>query len=436
MSSAPANKPEPPPAVAEPAAGIAELLGEAQPSPWRRLTRPVLIALALALALAAGLLVWGRLSAPAAVGYVTEPLRRGDLVVEVSATGDLQPVNTVSVGSERSGTVVEVLVDDNDHVRRGQVLARLDTAVLDDQIAVNTAALASAEANARQAEATLREADLAHGRNLQLAARTDGEYPARSAIDASKASLDRAQAALAAARSAVLVAQANLRTSRTNLEKAVIRSPIDGVVLSRSVEPGQTVAASLQAPVLFILAEDLTRMELQVNIDEADVGQVRPGQAASFTVDAFPARTYAATLTRVGLGSKTTDGVVTYTGLLSVDNADQSLRPGMTATAQIVANRRSSVLIAPASALRFQPAAAQPAAGQQGLVASLTPRMPGANRRARNNGNGEQQLWILRDGQPVAMPVTVGATDGQSTEVSGPGLSAGMAVITSQTGTP
>src|SRR3569623_1106885 len=135
----------------------------------------------------------------------------------------------------------------------------------------------------------------------------------------------------------------------------VIRSPFDGGVLICSVEPGQTVAASLQSPVLFVLAEDLTRMELQVNIDEADVGQVKAGQAATFTVDAFPGRTFRATLIRVGLGSKTTDGVVSYTGLLRVDNSDLSLRPGMTASAEIVANRRAGVLLAPAGALRFAP---------------------------------------------------------------------------------
>jgi HlyD family secretion protein len=415
-------------------AGISALLGETPRSPWRRLIRPLLIAMAILVALAAGLWIWSQVKAPAAAAYVTEPLRRGDLVVGISATGDLQPVNTVSVGSERSGTVLQVLADDNDHVRRGQVLARLDPAVLNDQIALAAANLASAEANVRQAEATQRESRLTHERNLQLAARTNGDYPAKATLEATKASLDRASAALAATRSAVKVAEANLSTSRTNLTKTVIRSPIDGVVLSRTVEPGQTVAASLQAPVLFVLAEDLTRMEFQVNIDEADVGLVRAGQAASFTVDAFSGRTYQATLTRVGLGSKTTDGVVTYTGLLSVNNADQSLRPGMTATAEIVTNRRDKVLLAPAAALRFTPPAAE-SAGNTGLVASLTPRMPGGGRRARGN-NAAPMLWVLRDGQPAQMPVVVGATDGQWTEVSGTGLTPGLAVITSTAEAP
>lgn len=410
----------------------ASLLGETAPSRWARLRRPLVIGAAVLVVAVAGLLLYKGLSGPKAPTYVTEALRRGDLVTSITATGTLAPVNTVSVGSELSGTVSAVLVDDNDQVRRGQVLAQLDTARLRDQIALAEAALASAQANAREAEATLRERDLAHGRNLKLSSGSGGAYIARATLEASKAALDRARASRDSSRAAIAQAQANLDTSRTNLAKATIRSPVDGVVLSRSIEPGQTVAASLQAPVLFILAEDLTRMELQVDIDEADVGQAVAGQVATFSVDAFAGRTYQARLTRVGLGSKTTNGVVTYTGVLTVDNADQSLRPGMTATAEIVTRRRENVLLAPAAALRFSPQAATPAAsGQTGLVASLTPRMPAMGGRRRSNGaNAIQQLWILRDGAPVALPVTVGASDGLQVEVSGAGLAPGLAVIT------
>lgn len=430
MSVTPARKPDESPPPPQP--DLAALLGETPPPLWRRYLRPLLAAAGIALALAVGFWAWGQFHKPSGPAYVTEALKRGDLVVTVSATGDLQPVNTVSVGSERSGTVVEVLVDDNDRVRKGQVLARLDTAVLEDQIALNLAALASAQAQVREAEATLKEAELAHGRNLDLAQRTGGAYPARSVIDASQAALDRARAGLSAAQSAVKVAQANLSTSRTNLSKAVIRSPIDGVVLTRSIDPGQTVAASLQAPVLFVLAEDLTRMELQVDIDEADVGEVKAGQAATFTVDAFPGRTFRATLTRVGLGSKTTDGVVSYTGLLTVDNRDLSLRPGMTATAEIVTSRRDGVLLAPAAALRFAPEATDKAASG-GIVASLTPRLPSPDRRSRNEG-AAQQLWVLRDGRPAALDAVAGATNGRQTEVSGAALKPGLAVITGVAG--
>ncbi|MFA7261984.1 MAG: efflux RND transporter periplasmic adaptor subunit [Caulobacter sp.] len=409
----------------------ASLLGETAPSRWTRLRRPLIIGAAVLAVAVAGLLLYRGLSGPKASVYVTEAMRRGDLVTSVTATGTLAPVNTVSVGSELSGTVSTVLVDDNDHVRRGQVLAQLDTARLNDQIALAEAALASAQANARETEATLRERDLAHSRNLKLSASSGGAYVARATLEASKAALDRARASRDSARAAIAQSQANLDTSRTNLAKATIRSPVDGVVLSRTIEPGQTVAASLQAPVLFILAEDLTRMELQVDIDEADVGQALAGQVATFSVDAFAGRTYQARLTRVGLGSKTTNGVVTYTGVLTVDNADQSLRPGMTATAEIVTRRREDVLLAPAAALRFSPPAAEAASGQTGLVASLTPRMPAIGGRRRTNGaNTVQQVWTLRDGEPVALPVTVGASDGQWVEVSGANLAVGLALIT------
>ncbi|HRD46797.1 MAG TPA: efflux RND transporter periplasmic adaptor subunit [Caulobacter sp.] len=409
----------------------AELLGEPVARPWWRSPRLLAAAGLVLVAVIVGVWFFGRMNAPKDAGYITEALKRGDLVIGVSATGTLQPVNTVSVGSELSGAIEAVLVDDNDRVRKGQILARLDTARLEDQIALNLAALASAEAAARQAAATLREAELTHDRNVRLAASSGGDFLAPATLDASQAALDRARASLGAARALITQAQANLRTSRTNLAKATIRSPIDGVVLARSVEPGQTVAASLQAPVLFTLAEDLTRMELQVDIDEADVGQVKAGQTATFSVDAFAGRVYRAGLTRVGLGSRTTEGVVTYTGVLSVDNSDESLRPGMTATAEIVADRRSGVLLVPAAALRFTPPAIESAAGRTGgIVSSLMPRMPGAGRGSRNGGGGAQRLWVLRDGQPVALPVTVGATDGQWTEVAGDGLNPGLRVIT------
>lgn len=415
-----------------PDATVADLLSEAPTGPWPRLRKPLLVAAVMGLVVVAGVLIYNGLSGPKAAGYVTEPVRRGDLVVSISATGTLEPVNTVSVGSELSGIVEAVLVDDNDYVRRGQVLARLDTARLKDQIALNQAALSSAEANAREAEATLREKDLAHSRNLRLAASTGGDYPAKATLEASKASLDRAKASVDAARAAIAQARANLQTGRTNLAKATILSPIDGVVLSRSVDPGQTVAASLQAPVLFLLAEDLARMELQVDIDEADVGQVKIGQTATFSVDAFPGRVYRAALTRVGLGARTTDGVVTYTGVLTVDNADLSLRPGMTATAEIVINRRAGVLQVPAAALRFTPASAAAPTSQGGLVASLTPRMPGQRRNGQGSGADAQQVWILRKGLPAALPVTLGATNGQWTEAAGEGLKEGLAVITGE----
>jgi HlyD family secretion protein len=231
-------------------------------------------------------------------------------------------------------------------------------------------------------------------------------------------------------------ARASLSSAETSLAKASIRSPIDGIVLAREVEPGQTVAASFQAPVLFTLAEDLSQMELQVDVDEADVGQVREGQAASFTVDAYPNRRYPALIKRVSYGSQTKDNVVSYKTLLSVANDDLSLRPGMTATAEITTVKRDGVLLVPNAALRFTPpvTASQP---QRSLVSRLLPRPPGPAPRPANGSNGKngaQRVFVLRDGQPVAVPVTVGPTDGRLTEVTGGELQPGMAVITESVG--
>ncbi|MDO8913879.1 MAG: efflux RND transporter periplasmic adaptor subunit [Phenylobacterium sp.] len=382
-------------------------------------------------ALVAAVLLFRSMAPPPPAQFVTTPARRGDLVVSVLATGSLTPVNQVDVGSEVSGTVDSVLADDNDKVRKGQVLATLDTSRLRDQIALGEGAVAAAQANLRQSQATVTETGLRAGRLNRLYQISKGGYPARADVDAADAALARARAAAAASSAGVAQARANLNTSRTNLSKATIRSPISGVVLTRKIEPGQTVAAALQAPVLFTLAEDMTRMELLVDIDEADVGKVADGQAAVFTVDAYPGRSYPARVTRVGLGSKTTEGVVTYTGVLAVTNADLSLRPGMTAAAEMTTSRRTGVLLVPDAALRFTPPETR-AKGAASVTSALVPRMPrmGGRPTRRSTDSAAQQVWVLREGVPVRVAVRVGASDGRDTEVTGGDLKAGMAVIT------
>lgn len=385
-------------------------------------------------ALVVAVLLFRSMATPPPAGFVTTPARRGDLVVSVVATGSLEPVNQVDVGSEVSGTVDSVLADDNDKVSKGQVLATLDTSRLRDQIALGTAALEAAQANLRQSQATVTETGLRAARLHKLYQISKGGYPAKADIDAADAALARARAAAAASTAGVAQARANLNTGATNLTKATIRSPISGVVLARKIEPGQTVAATLQAPVLFTLAEDMTRMELHVDIDEADVGKVADGQPAVFTVDAYPGRTYPARVTRVGLGSKTTEGVVTYTGVLAVTNADLSLRPGMTASAEMTSSRRAGVLLVPDAALRFTPPETS-ARGAASVTSALVPRMPRMGGRAtrRSTDSAAQQVWVLRDGVPVRVAVRVGASDGRDTEVTGGDLKAGMAVITETT---
>ncbi|KAA3651018.1 MAG: efflux RND transporter periplasmic adaptor subunit [Proteobacteria bacterium] len=398
-----------------------------QPRRWRGWLAAVVVLLVGVGAYA----MWAGNGTATAVRYQSSPAETGALVVTVSATGTLQPTNQVNVGSELSGIIEQVFVDDNSRVRKGQVLARLDVSKLEDQVANARAAVKVAEASVQQAEATVQESRSSLARLNEVFKLSGGKVPSKSEIDAADASVARAQANLASARAGVLQARATLRTNETNLAKASIRSPIDGVVLSRAVEPGQTVAASLQVATLFVLAEDLAKMELQVKVDEADVGQVKEGQAATFTVDAYPDRRYPAHITRVSYGATTTDNVVTYLTTLEVANEDLSLRPGMTATAEITTLEKADVLLVPNAALRFTLSAAR-GERKQSLVSSLMPRPPRQEKtvKLKDPAAGERQLWVLRDGQPVAVTVKTGATNGRMTEIVSGELRAGTAVIT------
>ena len=365
--------------------------------------------------------------------YATEAATIGTLVVKVSATGNLQPTNQVDVGSELSGIVNQVFVDDNDEVRKGQVLARLDLSKLRDAVAKSSASLGAADAQVLLAQATVAETRATLTRYREVAKLSGGKVPSKSEIDVAEANLKRARANEASARASVAQAQATLQSDETNLAKADIRSPIDGVVLARKVEPGQTVAASFQAPVLFTLAEDLSKMELHVDVDEADVGQVKAGQKATFTVDAWPGREYAAVITRVGYGAQEKEGVISYLTVLDVGNDDLSLRPGMTGTAEITTLTRENALLVPNAALRFTPettATAQKKSGG-GVLGALLPRRPRPKKEVRIVGNnGSARVWVLRDAQAVPVDVKTGATSGQLTEITSGDLNAGTQLIT------
>lgn len=386
------------------------------------------------IAAAAGYGLWRTSTASGATQFSTEPVTRGNLVVTVSATGNLQPTNKVDVGSELSGTIETVYVDDNDAVKKGQVLARLDLSKLNDQVERSRGTLGSAEARVKQTGATVVEARATLERLRQVRELSGGKVPSQAEMATAEAALTRALADETSARAAVSEAGAALRSDETNVRKASIRSPIDGVVLSRKVDPGQTVAASLQAPVLFALAEDLRQMELQVDVDEADVGRVKEGQPAIFTVDAYPGRRYPANVLRVGFGSQIKDNVVTYPTLLSVNNDDLSLRPGMTATAVITAVTRNDVLLVPNAALRFTPpAGAEAAKPGGGFVSQLIPRPPRPAPRKAGSAAAravEQHVFVLENGQPVEVPISVGVSDGRQTEVTGGSLAVGTQVIT------
>lgn len=391
------------------------------------------------LAIAVAALWWLRSGDDAAgLNYRTEEVTVGTLVVKVSATGNLQPTNQVDVGSELSGIVEQVYVDDNDEVTKGQLLARLDLAKLQDAVTRSRANLAAAEAQVLQAQATVAEARATLERFRQVSQLSEGKVPSRTEMDTAVANLKRAEANEASARASVVQARAELQSNLTDVGKASIRSPIDGVVLLRDIEPGQTVAASFQAPVLFTLAEDLSKMELQVDVDEADVGQVKVGQPATFSVDAWPGREYSAVITRVGFGAQADEDVVSYLTVLEVKNEDLSLRPGMTGTADITTLTRENALLVPNAALRFTPPAPEAAEKSTGrsVASALMPRPPRQPRKSRNAANeGSPRVWVLRDGVPVAIEVETGATNGRVTEIVGGSLEAGMQVITEATST-
>jgi len=416
-------------------ADLQRTLGLDQSANGRRRVRAWLVGVfLLALAgLAIAFLVGGD---DEAIRFRTTDAQTGDLTVIVTATGQLKPVNQVDVGTEVSGTIESVVVDYNDRVSAGQVLARLDTAKLDAQVLQSKAALASARARVKEMEATVVETRLKSDRCKRLA---ENSLCSREDLDTAQAAHLRAQAQEADARAKVAEAAAKLSLDETDLDKAVIRAPIDAIVLERQVEPGQTVAASLQTPVLFTLAEDLRQMELHVDVDEADVGQVREGQAATFSVDAYPTRSFPARITQVRYAPRTVEGVVTYETLLSVDNADLSLRPGMTATAEITVKKVEGALLVPNTALRFTPPATVARAPQNGggLFSRLLIRRPAKSVETLSGkpaAGSRQQVWVLRDGRPVAVPVTVGVSDSRQTEILDGELAAGMPVIVDMTG--
>jgi HlyD family secretion protein len=342
----------------------------------------------------------------------------------------------VEVGSELSGIIKTVEVDHNSRVKTGQVLARLDSSKLEAQVQQSRAALESAEGKLLQAQATLKESRDKLERFKKVLELSRNQVPSQAEFQASEAVLERARADEVSARASVSQARATLKAQETDLSKTVIRSPINGIVLTRSVEPGQTVAAALQAPVLFTLAEDLTQMELIVDVDEADVGQVREGQGAVFRVDAYPDRTFEALIRQTRYGSKTVSGVVTYETVLKVSNKDLSLRPGMTATADITVKKVENAVLIPQAALRFTPPVQekeeQPS---RGLVGSLLPRppRPSAKRKQVENSAGKQQtVWILKDRQPSALSISIGSTDGTMTEVTAGEIRPGMRLVLDQ----
>ena len=330
------------------------------------------------------------------VHYVTQAVTRGPLSITVTATGTLAPRDKVDVGAEVSGRLDEVNVDFNDHVKKGEILAKINT----DQL---RAQLAQADATLAQAKATVTQDSLTLKRYRALAK--------HNAI--APQTLDTAIADLARARASVKLAEAQAEQFKTQIGRATIRSPINGVVLDRKVEAGQTVAATFQTPVLFTLASDLSEMELDVDIDEADVGEVHAGQDATFTVDAYPNKTFHAKLISVHLASQTVQNVVTYQGVLTVNNPKGLLKPGMTATVTILADHITNALQVPNAALRFIAPEA---------LTGKAPPPPSEPNRGR--------VWTV-DGKTLKPhDLTLGPTDGRMTQVIKGDLKPGEKVVT------
>jgi HlyD family secretion protein len=386
-----------------------------------------------------------------ATQYVTQEVTRGELTVTVTATGNLEPRNQVDIGSELSGTIRSVHADVNDTVKAGQLLAVLDTTRLKAQALQARGSLAAAQARVLQTEASLKETRANHERLLKVRELSGNKLPSQQDMDVAEAAVARAEAEAASAQAAVAQQKATLDVILTDLGKSEIRSPTDGVVLVRSVEPGQTVAASFQAPVLFTLAEDLKKMELHVAVDEADVGSIQVRQKATFTVDAFPNRTFSAHITQVHFASNNTQksaaggsannsptatGVVTYETVLEVDNSELLLRPGMTATADIVTTSLSDIVLVPNAALRFTPEDVQmPGPRGQGErggspFMAIMPQFRRRSDATQQQGGSRRmgRVWVVEEGQPALVLFKPGASDGRMTQVLKQGAPADKAL--------
>ena len=373
--------------------------------------------------------------------YITEPVTEKSLTLSVTATGNLRPTNQVEVGSEVSGKIDHIYVDVNDRVSKGQVLAQINTDVIEDQITQAEANLNAARAQVAQAQATL-DVDKAQLARLENVFKiSGGKVPSGVELDQGRAAVKRDTAAVAAAQANVRAVEAQLSSAVTNRNRAVIRSPVSGVVLARQVEPGQTVAASFNTPTLFIIAEDLSAMQLRVEIDEADVGQVQTGQKADFTVDAYPGRRFPAVVERVDQASSNTasqasqqtatataNAVVSYEARLAVANGDGLLRPGMTATATIATGSTAKQLLVPNGALRFQPDAKEK---EKAGVLNPEIGLEKNEQRATIGVGSQQRVWVLQaDGTLKPVDVVTGQSDGRLTAVTAKGLRPGMKVVT------
>lgn len=347
------------------------------------------------------------------VKWRTAPIEQGDLRQRISATGTLSALVQVNVGTQVSGTIAGLFVDYNSKVTKGQAIAQIDPTLFQ-------AAVEDALANLSKAETAAGDAKRQYARAQRL---HDQKLISDQDLEASQVASQRTEGDLLSARAA-------LSKARANLGYCTIKAPVSGVVVSRAVDVGQTVAASFNTPTLFVIAQDLTKMKMLAAIDEADIGQVQPGQKGQFTVDSFPEEQFRGTVSQVRLEPVVAQNVVTYNVQIEVDNPDLKLRPGMTANVSILTQSKDGVLKAPASALRFNPLAFMPAQAKP-EAGNGRPASSGGGRPAALGtvSRREDHVWVLKDKKPVAIPVQVGITDGRFTEVTGEGIQAGLQVL-------
>jgi HlyD family secretion protein len=374
------------------------------------------------------------------ITYKTAKIERGTIISTVAATGNLSAVTTVQVGTQVSGTIQKLYVDFNSRVKKGQAIAEIDPALFNASVEQAQGNFFSAEANVQKAKVAQADAERTCGRNRKLL--SDGII-SQGDFDAAETALQSAKAAVKAAEGALAQTRGSLMQAKTNLRYSVIRSPVDGVIISRAIDVGQTVAASFQTPTLFTIAQDLTKMQIEVSVDEADISRIKLDQKANFTVDSYPEQTFRGKVVQIRSAPVINQNVVTYVVVVNVDNSDMKLKPGMTANVSVEVAKKDDALKLPPAALRFKPKSkgddakgkgsangdrtAQP--GQRPAGAGMSGKMGGGKGKDKN-----QQVYLLKEGKPVASPVKTGIANNSSIELLESELKEGDEVIIEQVG--
>ena len=394
----------------------------------------IIIAAVALLLVAAGIFYFT--SRKPAVSYKTAKLEKGTIVAMVSATGNLSAVTTILVGTQVSGTIQKLYVDYNSRVRKGETIAEIDPALFNAAVEQAQGNALAAEANLLKAKVALADAERTLQRNKKLLADgiiSQGDFDlAETAWQSAKASIRAAEGSVAQTRGALMQAQTNLRNS-------IIRSPVDGVVISRAIDVGQTVAASFQTPTLFTIAQDLTKMQIEVSVDEADISRIKIGQQATFSVDAYPEQKFSGKVVQIRSAPVVNQNVVTYVVVVNVDNSEMKLKPGMTANVSIVVAEKEDVVKIPPAALRFKPKGGEEKGAAKGEAAPAAPSMgkggrEGGGKPGEKKAGGGQIVYTLKEGKPVPLSIKTGIANSSGVELLEGALQEGDEVIVEQTG--